>query len=67
MAFLKKISFGANWSFWIRKSRVITLDPRKGFFEILRSDRGQEVYGTYINGFHEKNLILSKWAILIQK
>ena len=34
------------------------------FFEILHNERGQEVYGYYINGFSEKILIYSKWAVV---
>ena len=35
---------------------LIALDLLQGFFfEILHNERGQEVYGYYINGFSEKN------------
>ena len=34
------------------------------FIEILHNERGQEVHGTYINGFPEKILIWGKWAVL---
>ena len=34
------------------------------FFEILHSERNQEVHVTCINGFPEKILIWGKWAIL---
>ena len=37
----------------------------KDFFEILHNESGQEVHGTYINGFPEKILIWDKWAILV--
>ena len=37
------------------------------FFEILHPERGQQVYGTYINGFREKNIIWGKCVILSWK
>ena len=64
MGFLEKFSFGANGPFLAQKWHILyNWIHFKDFFEILHNERCQEVHGTYLNCFPEKNLIWDKWAI----
>ena len=51
-AFLKKILIWGKCA--ILDLKIVQCRNSKDFFEILHNERGQEVHGTYINGFPEK-------------
>ena len=62
MVFLKKILFGAIWSFGPNMVRPHKFGSALSFFLILHNKKGQEVHESFISCFSRKNLI---WGHLI--